>query len=403
VPVRIIFRGLMLFQIPESGANAGKLVAYLINDAEFGASPKGRAHDHNAEIQILTGAERGAKLVPRILKREATLDIVIRGPKGVSAGPSFDHHVPDLDAVIASATQAIKDAGRDAPNRDLIQNVVTVDRGIVRARDVVEWDQGGYPLSGNPAEVGELATSPAVAKFMGSSVRGHMASDVIVEIDDAQGVQFKSGHDRRFNVRKRGVTAPTDPHMPARTVEILITNYERPGDKPTPWGLDFQWLFEAAGYNDADLAGPEFTTFVDAGRAYDPDLFDTERALFLGGEEGTTGRPFPYLESADSLTPLQPLQSQPLQVVQQQLLVRKPLTNPKNVRICVNAKAPATDTALYTETVTLPGGAEITREWRLVPGDRAAQKKLAKRKLSAKKPATKAKLSAKQKSARRKR
>lgn len=398
MPVRIIFRGLMLFQIPETGANAGKLVAYLINDAEFGATRKGRAHDHNAEIQILTGAERGAKLVPKILKRKATLDIVVPGPEGVSAGSTFDQHLPDLEAVIANATQAIRDAGRGEPNRDLIQNVVTVNRGIVRVRDVVEWDQGGYPLSGDPDERGERATSPAVAKFMGSSVRGHMASDVIVEIDDAQGVRFNSAHDRRFNVRKKGVAAPTDPHMPARTVEILITNYESPGDKPTPWGLDFQWLFEAAGYNAANLASPEFTAFVDAGRAYDRDLFDAERALFLGGEQGSTGRPFPYLESEDSLTDLEPLQ--PLQV-----LARKPLTNPKNVRICVNAKAPSTYTAMYTETVTLPDGSMIRREWTPVPA-RAARRKAPKQKKSASKPAKKlkqspkAKLSAKKKRAR---
>ena len=88
-----------------------------------------------------------------------------------------------------------------------------------------------------------------------------------------------------------------------------------------------------------------------------------------------------------------------------QVLARKPLTNPKNVRICVNAKAPSTYAAMYTETVTLPDGSMIRREWTPVPA-RAARRKAPKQKKSARKPAKKlkqspkAKLSAKKKRAR---
>jgi hypothetical protein len=314
VPVRIVFEGLTLFQFPETGPHAGKLVAYLINDAE---SAKTRPeHDHDTEVLILTGEERGNELVPKILTRDATLDITVPGPKGARPSTSFRQHVPDLGAVIEKATPAIRNAGRRAPNIGLIQNMVTVDRGIVRVKDVTVWDQGGYPLSGDSAEIGERATSPVAVKFMGSTVRGHIASNVAVEID-AEEVQLVCDHDNRFNVPKRGSANPTDTHILPGTVEIRITNYERAG-KPTPWGLDFQWLFQAAGYNEADLGGTEFEAWVVAGRAYDSKLFDEEREMFL--RDGTVGRPFPYIESTDSLTLLHPL------------------TNPPRYLICVNAE-----------------------------------------------------------------
>jgi hypothetical protein len=275
--------------------------------------------------------------------------------------------VPDLAAVIAKATPTIRNAGRGDPNRSLIQNVVTVDRGIVRVREVVAWDQGGYPLSGDPAERGQRAISPAVAKFMGSSVRGHLASEIVVDIDDAQDVELKCEHDRKFHGRKKGSANPSDPHVPARTIEILVSNYEPASAKPTPWGLDFQWLFEAAGYHEAELGGPEFDAWVKSGYAYDQELFENERAMFLSGASRSIGRPFPYMESAGSLTPLQPL------------------TNYPNWWVCVFAVVPSGYTVMYTETIKQPDGTVITREWKLVPGALAVQKKSAIKKAPAKK------------------
>jgi len=304
----------MLFQFPDSGRNAGKLVAYLINARDFTGFARGpqpgskraqpHPHDHNAEVQIMTGGDRETDLVPRILNRGATLDIVVPGEKRVTRSDSFKNHVPDLEDIIAKATTP---ASRGEPNNRLIQNIVTVDRGLVRVTEVTGWDQGGYPLSGNPAEVGVLATSHAVGKFMGSSVQGHLATEVVVEIDDAQDVVLECDHDKRFNVRKSGSDNPGHPNVRPRTVEILIKNYENPGEKPTPWGLDFQWLFELAGYNAVDLAGPEFEAWVAAGQRYDRDLFDAEREMFLDGDGHTFGRPFPYVESTGSLTTLKPL------------------------------------------------------------------------------------------------
>ena len=370
MPVRIVFEGLMLFQFPETGPNAGKLVAYLINDDGLAGESNGPEHDHDAEVLILTGEEKGTALVPKILKRGATLDIVVPGQKGAKPSQSFTDHVADLGAIIANGTPAVRNAGRGEPNSLLVQNIVTIDRGLARVQDVTVWDQGGYPLSGDPKDVGTRAGSHAVVKFMGSSIGGHMASKVVVEIDDAQTVKLECDHDNRFNVPKKGSSNPTDPHMPPRTVEIRITNYERPGAKPTPWGLDFQWLFEAAGYEAVDLASPVFEAWVDAASRYDPDLFEEEQSRFLDGPNHTIGRPFPYIESEGSLTSLQPLKPP------------TPLTNYPKILVCVHA-------VVYKETTTRPDGTVVTRELRLElapPRLRAAMKRKA---LAKKAPAKK--------------
>jgi len=324
----------MLFQIPKSGRDANKLVAFPINkptSPPSGARPQGHAHDHRhqTEIQILTGAEKGTDLLGNFITPRATLDIIVPGTKGVVPSPSLGHHIPDLAAGIEKATPAIRAAGRGDPDTKIMQNPITVDRGIVRARNVTTWDHGGhpYPLSGKRDAIGAQADLLAVLKFMGSSVEGHVATDVVVEID-VDSVELECDHDNRFRGGRKGSDDPSDPHVPPRTVEILVTNFEPVTATPIPWGLDFQWLFEAAGYNEADLAGSEFDEWVDAGRAYDTQLFDEERTMFFG-PNGTKGRPFPYLRSAADLTPLQPL------------------TRPLNVYACKGGLAPASPPITY--------------------------------------------------------
>jgi len=360
----------MLFQIPEAGPNAGKLVAYVVNHPTFGggSNAPGHVHDHKTLVQILTGEEKGPDLVAKEIAHNATFDISVEGPKGVYPSASFDQHIPDLGDVIAKATPAIKNAARGGLDRTFIQNVVTVDRGIVRAKDVTTWDQGGYPLSGNADEMGVRAPSPAIVKFMGSDVQGHMATEVVVEISDAEQVQLKSDHDSRFNGLKKGSANPSYPNIPARTVEILISSYESPGAKPTPWGLDFQWLFQAAGYGAADLAGSEFTAWVEAGRGYDANLFDAERTAFFGAQ-GTIGRPFPYIESADSLMPLEPLTNWPV------------------IFACLGGKIAAADTVTYSKKTDAAGA--VTETVKIESGAPAAQKKSAMRKAAVKKAAVK--------------
>jgi hypothetical protein len=337
----------MLFQIPESKPE--KLVAYMINkpDSPPGSMPstmaaaaesQEHAHYHRTEIQILTGAEAG----PEVLKPGATLNI-ITGEKGVTLRSSFEAHIPNLQTVIDRAPAFRDLKRRDTLDETLIQNVITVDGGIVRARNVATWDQGGYPLtkdradprgyplSKDPNDIGAQPDLLAILKFMGSTVQGHMATDVVVEISDSESVELEcKPDDDRFDGKRNASTSP-NPHVPPGTVEILVSNYEAPTEKPTPWGLDFQWLFQAAGYPPADLSksdDSEFEKWVEAATAYDKELFENEWRVFFGGQDRTIGLPFPYLLDANGLTALTPLT--PL----------RPLTRPLNVFACKGGVIP---------------------------------------------------------------
>jgi hypothetical protein len=323
VPVRIIFRGLILFHLPKTGP----FVACLINKPELtggfeNASKLHRGHgphehDHSGEIQILSDEDApGHDPKPVLLRAPVNgvrqdVDIIVPGDsqKPVSTAPSFDNHVPELETIIAKATDAIRRAGRDDPgNRKLIQNVVTVDRGVAHVRNVVNWDEDGHPLSGPRAARRGRPGAPVLLKFMGSTVRGHIASEVIVEIDDATSIELRSSGttSRALNGSRKGPVRPNH-RVPLDTVEVLVTNYEFRRNGPVAWGLDYQWLFETVGYRPAELAGDEFTRWTTFARNYDSQSFDSETDLLLGGRSHTEGLPFPYIESVDSLSPLSPL------------------------------------------------------------------------------------------------
>ena len=78
MPVRIIFRGLILFELPDTGDNKGKLVAQLINKRDIpnrpkqtGPKPKDHSaphgpheHDHGGRIQIASGDDKTDVLIP---------------------------------------------------------------------------------------------------------------------------------------------------------------------------------------------------------------------------------------------------------------------------------------------------------------------------------------------------
>jgi hypothetical protein len=336
VPVRIIFRGLILFHFPESGDNAGKLVACLINNPDFtggideSSKPhKGHGkweHDHSAEIQILSD-EDAPKHDPKPVRLDpgVNVDIIVPGgdPKPVSTAQSFDRHVPNLQTIIDGATDEIKNAGRQHPgNRKLIQNVVTVDRGVAHVKKVINWDEDGYPLRGNRAvNRGGRPGAPVRLKFMGSTVQGHMASEVVVEIDDVkQGDDVISAADEiklrtkdkngkvveKLNDSRKGPVRPNH-RVPIGSVEVLVTNYEFRRDDPVAWGLDYQWLFETVGFGAAPLGGEEFTRWSAFARRYDLSSFESETDLLLGGPDNPIGRPFPYIESVRSLAPVKPM------------------------------------------------------------------------------------------------
>jgi hypothetical protein len=344
----------MLFQFPETGDDAGKLVALLVNkrSATHGTSvPKPNAknakarpweHHHNPEYQVLSDrasdvveksdGEDNAGIVPKSLPLGVNLEITapnppsgLPDPPAVVKSRSFLRYVPNLDNIIDHGSPEVLKlkAGKRTPNltEDLVSNVVKINRGTALVRDIVIWDEAAYPLSGNRLDRGERPRMPAVAKFMGSRVSGHMASEIIVQIDDANTVDVhayrklaapkgkKAAKQTRETVHKRGHKgfAGPNPHVPEDTVEIVVSNYEYQRGTPVPWSLDFQWLFEVAGYGEADLAGREFDAWTPFARKYHEGHFEGDRGHLLRKNdvsgENTVGRPFPYLESHDALAP----------------------------------------------------------------------------------------------------
>jgi hypothetical protein len=340
VPVRIVLQGLMLFQLKEFAPSQEKLFVFLINKPKFGggggAASTGPHHHHTGEIQILAGGHAA----PTPLNRGFDVDISVLGEKGVTASPSFHRHVPELGALIEKGTEAVREAGFGDPNGTLIANMVTIDGGTLRVSEVITWDNGGFPLSGDRGDVGAVPGSHARMNFVGSDFEGHMASEVVVEID-ADEVELtckKAPNDKQLNGKKRGSGRPNH-EVPPNTCEIIIRNYEDVSEKPTPWGLDFQWLIEAAGYRDANLTGQQFDQWVGSGSKYDSKLFDEEYRAFLGNPANPPrGRPFPYIQSEGSLTPLTPLHDK------------------RNPPACVHLLVKIT----YTKTVTSSDGNTTT-------------------------------------------
>ena len=173
-------------------------------------------------------------------------------------------------------------------------------------KNVINWDEDGYPLSGDPTQRRRRPGAPVLLKFMGSSVRGHMASEVVIEIDDATTIELLSNSNKKELKGPR--KGPVNPNhgVPVDTVEVLVTNYEFRREGPVAWGLDYQWLFETVGYRAAELAGEEFNGWRAFASTYDRASFDSETRLLLSGTK-TEGRPFPYIASVDSLALLRPL------------------------------------------------------------------------------------------------
>jgi hypothetical protein len=344
MPVRIIFRGLILFSFPETGDDAGKLVARLINkpnirrrrqDTTNDRPPHGpHEHRHDAQMHITTdeeGARReGARKAaaaqgqppketdvqgpPIDLAVGERVDITAFGAKDLPPGvpnvrpsASFISHVPRLSSIIAAGTPNVqemaipKDDLRPDPN--LVRNIVTVDRGIVRARQMVTWDEGGFPLLGT--EPAMEPAWPGFVKFVGSDVKGYVASEFVVDID-AVGVNVgrttkdKQGKPHKHETQHQGRGA-LNHDVPYGMTDLLFTNYEYQDITALPYGMDFQWLFEAAGYPAVDLADG-LNEWAGIAEAFNPDVYKHERQMLLDPvrtpaelEDYRMGRPFPYL------------------------------------------------------------------------------------------------------------
>ena len=141
MPVRIFFRGLVLFRFPTQGDDAGKLVAELITEPTGPSGPPG-PHHHQTEIQILTGVRH---VPPTPLPHGRRIDITVPGKGAVSRSRSFEAHVPKLSELAGGRP-------RGSQNRDFVRNTITVNRGVIRVRNLVTWDSGGFPIAGNAGE-----------------------------------------------------------------------------------------------------------------------------------------------------------------------------------------------------------------------------------------------------------
>jgi hypothetical protein len=255
---------------------------------------------------MLWGDGPPGQVVPISLDPGIRVEIELPNPKRTSRADSFKAHCPNLPDIIERADPRFRE--RQAANTDLIQNVVTVDSGRIRVRHLVTWDEGGFPLGGKGQPTGVRPASHALLKFMGSNVWGHMASEWVIDAEDADEVWVRQLRGGQVIKRNHLTTSRFPNHrVPDDTIDILINNYEMQGDRPVPWGLDFQWLFEAAGYAPADLAGlpgREFEVWSAHAEKYDRDLFRSDRDALL---PGMRGRPFPYILPKGALPDLKTL------------------------------------------------------------------------------------------------
>ena len=302
MPVRIFFRGLVLFRFPGDG----RIVAELISEPE-GRNPGGNVppgqDDHEATIQIVTGEDAREKL-PRVLRHGARLDITIPSPLPAQQPPpppvraaSYNQYVPKISRLAELANLARRPEGEDDR---YVRNTITVNRGTIRVKDVVQWDDGGYPFFGNP----DTPAAGAVVKFMGVEVRGHAANECVVEIPDTDVVNVDVDHPahRDLDGLYRS-TRRRNQHAQSSTTNIIIQNYEYQREKPVWWALDFQWYFARLGWGPVNLAGDELDRFDTNGRRFEepfPDdqkLYSQDRASLL---PETEGRPFPYIEAVNA-------------------------------------------------------------------------------------------------------
>lgn len=334
MPVRIIFRGLILFRFPQApDPDAGKLVAELINNPniarrgkqETSSRPPHGPHEHNhdAQIQIATDHGKGDKRVPVTLKPPAfrgqqirtpgeRIDITVLGVDGKPISPtnvepheSFKRYVPRLVDVIRAGTPEVRqmEGRRRARDPRLIRNTIVLNHGQIRVRQLVTWDEGGFPLDPSRDPRGSRPALTGFVKFVGSDFDGFVASEFVVDIDNATAVNVKSTRNSRLTAKHNG-RGQLNHRVPYETVEILITNYEYQENTALPWGLDFQWLFQAAGFEAVDLVGANLDDFAARGARFNRGIYEHERRMLLDPvddsdrlESFRLGRPFPYLIS----------------------------------------------------------------------------------------------------------
>jgi hypothetical protein len=300
-------RGLILLSVPEPE----KIVAELISDgrvepASIAAARQPHAHHHQAEIQVLTGQGPAA---PRPLLRGSRVEINAPKSSQVVRSQSYLDFVPKLSAIAARSQSGELKANSAPRNDDFVRSTVTINGGVLRVKNVTTWDASGFPLDGG--EKGVTPARPALLKFLGCDVQGHMANEVIVEIESdtvtISGAPEVKGR-RTLNAKHTAVQTP-NPHTSHGNIEILINNFEFQRAKPAPWGLDFQWMFMRAGYAPIDLSRGDFIQLNADATKYDKDLWNKDLEMLM--RDPTKALPFPYIVNHNRLTPLNPLPARP--------------------------------------------------------------------------------------------
>jgi len=360
MPVRIYFRGLILFQFDKKK----RLVAELISDprrkGKTGAAPG--PDDHEPEIQVATGEDfrhlldvdanrafqqatrairtksakvneakrRFAKkatafrtgasasvpigadipniphlLLPRRLNDGFNVEISVPDNKtvGVTRARSFDDYVPDVNRLARMAKlRTLKKLTAKKLKKDYVRNTVTVDCGTIGVSEVVMWD-AGYSM--DELDPVDRPSSPATIKFMGVDFRGHAAIECMILVPhDTVTIRVTDSKDQPVYKADYNSSGGPNQLAPENATEIMIQNYEYQRSQPVPWGMDFQWLFARRGYGTVDL-GAELDAFRSLPRARELARLlkeDSDRLL-----KGRKGRPFPYIVSNVSVTRLTPL------------------------------------------------------------------------------------------------
>jgi hypothetical protein len=317
VPVRIVLRGLILVSVnqdedhPERGTVTARLIdgSRSLHDAVHASIEKYKGHPephpdfencmrehqghhtHQGEIQIFDGdkSRDGAGLLSLDKGEHIDIQIDQRNKNYVETELSYDKFMPKLRKI----ADKIGLPPSEKLNPDFISNTVTINRGVVRVREVGDWDAGSImiPDEFRLPQDSEAVFQPAKVRFLNANVFGYVATECVVDVKDANSVTIGQGCQL-----KGTYTGHAEPSLRAAedTVEILITNYAPQQRIALPWTLHYRWMFEAAGYGTPiKLGGSELRELADFGEAYDRETWICEREMFLG-PDGETGYPFPY-------------------------------------------------------------------------------------------------------------
>jgi hypothetical protein len=245
-------------------------------------------HKHQGAIQVFDGTNDEAG--PRALVDGENIDISIddQNENYVSTEPSYDKFMPKLRKIAANAN--LTEPGEI--NSDFVGHTVRINRGVVRVRDVGDWDAGStmIPAKYRNEEDHEAVFQPAKVRFLNAKVFGYVATECVIDVEDATSVTIGAPG-------RAGHTYSGQPMASRRaaedTVEILITNYAPQQSIALPWTLHYRWMFEAAGFNDPmSMAGEELDQLKAFGTDYDSESWICESEIFLAPDE--MGYPFPY-------------------------------------------------------------------------------------------------------------